>query len=71
MKIDAVLSPPEIDLLPQRDLQDTTCVIFDILRATSSILTALTHGAQEIGVGVEHVTTQIKLDVGIGRIDRL
>ncbi|MEI8340065.1 MAG: 2-phosphosulfolactate phosphatase [Verrucomicrobiota bacterium] len=48
MKIDAVLSPPEIDLLPQRDLQDTTCVIFDILRATSSILTALTHGAQEI-----------------------
>ena len=48
MKIDAVLSPPEIDLLPQRDLRDTTCIIFDVLRATSSILTALTHGAREI-----------------------
>ena len=48
MKIDAVLSPPEIDLLPQRDLSETTCVIFDVLRATSSILTALAHGAREI-----------------------
>jgi len=48
MKIDAVLSPPEIDLLPQSDLRQTTCVIFDVLRATSSILTALTNGAREI-----------------------
>jgi 2-phosphosulfolactate phosphatase len=48
MKIDAVLSPPEIDHLPQRDLGNTVCVIFDVLRATSSILTALDHGAREI-----------------------
>jgi len=48
MKIDAVLSPPEIDLLPKRDLHDTTCVIFDILRATSVIITALAGGAEEI-----------------------
>lgn len=48
MKIDAVLSPPEIDLLPQRDLGNTTCVIFDVLRATSSMITALGNGAKEI-----------------------
>ena len=48
MKIDTVLSPPEIDLLPQRDLRDATCIIFDVLRATSSIVTALAGGAEEI-----------------------
>lgn len=48
MQIQAVLSPPEIDLLPQADLSGTTCVVFDILRATSSMTTALAHGASEI-----------------------
>jgi 2-phosphosulfolactate phosphatase len=48
MKIDVILSPPEIDLLPQTDLSETTCVVFDVLRATSSMLTALAHGAGEI-----------------------
>jgi len=48
MKIDAILSPPEIDHLPQRDLRGATCVIFDTLRATSSIVTALAGGAEEI-----------------------
>jgi 2-phosphosulfolactate phosphatase len=48
MNIDVILSPPEIDLLPQADLRETTCVVFDVLRATSSMLTALAHGAGEI-----------------------
>src|SRR5207247_2327838 len=48
MTIDAVLSPPEIDLLPQRDLSATTCVVFDVLRATSSMITALANGATKI-----------------------
>jgi len=48
MKIDVVLSPPEIDLLPNRDLTGTTAVVFDVLRATSSMITALAHGAEEI-----------------------
>jgi 2-phosphosulfolactate phosphatase len=48
MNIDAVLSPPEIDLLPQRDLSGVICVIFDVLRATSTILTALAGGVREI-----------------------
>jgi 2-phosphosulfolactate phosphatase len=45
---DAILSPPEIDLLPQRDLRGAIAVVFDVLRATSSIVTALSNGASGI-----------------------
>jgi 2-phosphosulfolactate phosphatase len=48
MLIDAALNPAEIDLLPKRDLSDTTCVVFDILRATSAMVTGLAHGVTEI-----------------------
>ncbi len=48
MNIDVILSPAEIALLPQRDLKGVTCVVFDVLRATSSMLTGLAHGAAEI-----------------------
>lgn len=48
MIIDAALNPAEIALLPSRDLSQTTCVVFDILRATSSMVTALAHGAAAI-----------------------
>jgi 2-phosphosulfolactate phosphatase len=48
MQIDAILTPAEIALLPQRDLSGVTCVVFDVLRATSSMLTGLAHGAREI-----------------------
>jgi 2-phosphosulfolactate phosphatase len=48
MHIDAVLTPAEIALLPKRDLSTTTCVVFDVLRATSSMITALACGATEI-----------------------
>src|SRR2546426_12776574 len=54
MKIDAVLTPTEIGFLPQRDLRNATCVVFDVLRATSSIVTALAHGAASI-----HAVTSI------------
>lgn len=48
MLIDAALNPAEIALLPQRSLVDTTCVVFDILRATSAMITGLAHGVAEI-----------------------
>ncbi len=48
MLIDVALHPAEIALLPARDLSTTTCVIFDVLRATSSMITALAHGAVAI-----------------------
>lgn len=48
MTFDAILSPPEIDLLPRTDLSQTVCVVFDILRATTSIVTGLAHGVEAI-----------------------
>lgn len=48
VNFDVVLSPAEFAALAKRDLSTTTCVVFDVLRATSSMLTALDHGAEEI-----------------------
>jgi 2-phosphosulfolactate phosphatase len=48
MKIDAILSPVELPALAKRDLRDATCVVFDVLRATSAFVTALHNGAKAI-----------------------
>lgn len=46
--IEVILLPAEIENLPRCDLSETVCVVFDILRATSTIVTALANGAQGI-----------------------
>jgi 2-phosphosulfolactate phosphatase len=46
VKIDAFLSPEEFPSLAQANLTGVSCVVFDILRATSSIVTALGNGAE-------------------------
>jgi 2-phosphosulfolactate phosphatase len=48
LKIEVILTPAEIALLPQRDLSAATCVVFDVLRATSTLLTALANGARRV-----------------------
>jgi 2-phosphosulfolactate phosphatase len=48
MKIEAILTPAEFSSLAKSDLRATACVVFDILRATSTFVTALQHGAKEI-----------------------
>ena len=48
MKIETILTPAELPALAQRDLRATECVVFDVLRATSTFVTALHHGAQAI-----------------------
>jgi 2-phosphosulfolactate phosphatase len=48
MEIDSILSPLELAALANRDLSQTTCVVFDVLRATSSMLTALNNGAEAV-----------------------
>jgi 2-phosphosulfolactate phosphatase len=48
MKIETILTPAELPALAQRDLRTTACVVFDVLRATSTFVTALHHGAQAI-----------------------
>lgn len=48
MTIQTILSPLELSALGRRDLRGTACVVFDILRATSTFVTALQHGAAGI-----------------------
>ena len=48
MTLDAILSPQELPALAARDLSGTACVVFDVLRATSTFATALHHGGQAI-----------------------
>lgn len=48
MKRDAILTPAELPTLARRDLRQTVCVVFDVLRATSTVVTALQHGAKEV-----------------------
>jgi 2-phosphosulfolactate phosphatase len=48
MKLDAILTPAELPGLTGRDLSGTVCVVFDILRATSTFVTALNNGAAAI-----------------------
>jgi len=48
MIVEAVLTPAELPALSRRDLSQTTCVVIDVLRATSAMLTALRNGARAI-----------------------
>ena len=48
MNIDAILTPAELPALAKRDLRETLCVVFDVLRATSTFVTALHNGAKAV-----------------------
>ncbi|MGD0087152.1 MAG: 2-phosphosulfolactate phosphatase [Verrucomicrobiota bacterium] len=48
MKIEVILTPAELPVLARRDLRDAVCVVFDVLRATSTFVTALQNGAKAI-----------------------
>src|SRR5262249_7074516 len=52
--LDVLFTPAEFEALKERDLRDTICVVFDVLRATSSMVTALANGAKEI-IPVEEI----------------
>ena len=47
-KLEVILSPAEFAELRMRDLTQTDCVVLDILRATTSMVTALANGAEAI-----------------------
>jgi len=47
-KLEVILSPAEFSVLAARDLSQAVCVVFDILRATTSMITALANGAEAI-----------------------
>src|ERR1035441_985047 len=46
--LEVLFAPAEFALLGQRDLSQTVCVVFDVLRATSTMVTALGNGAAAI-----------------------
>ncbi len=60
MRVEVILSPAELPPLRQRDLHDAACVVFDILRATSTFVTALHHGANAI-VPVSEISEALAL----------
>jgi len=60
MKLDAILAPGELPALARRDLRQTVCVVFDILRATSTFVTALHHGAAAI-IPVSEISEAVAL----------
>lgn len=47
-RIEVLFSPEEYLNLHSRDLSQTACIVFDILRATTTMLTALANGALEM-----------------------
>ena len=48
MKIETILTPAELPAFAGRDLRETVCVVFDVLRATSTFVTALHNGAKAV-----------------------
>jgi 2-phosphosulfolactate phosphatase len=46
--LEVLFTPAEFGALRQRDLREGVCVVFDVLRATSSMVTALANGAEAI-----------------------
>jgi 2-phosphosulfolactate phosphatase len=58
--LEVILTPAEFGPLRQRDLSQTVCVVFDILRATTSMITALANGAESI-IPVEQISEALEL----------
>lgn len=47
-QLEVTFAPAEFEALSSRDLNQTACVVFDVLRATTSMIAALQAGAQAI-----------------------
>jgi len=58
--LEVILTPAEFGPLRNRDLSQTVCVVFDILRATTSMITAFANGAEAI-IPVEQIGEALEL----------
>jgi 2-phosphosulfolactate phosphatase len=58
--LEVLFTPADFAALKQRELADTVCVVFDVLRATSTMATALANGAVAI-VPVEEIPEALAL----------
>lgn len=52
-KLEVLFTPADFEALKARDLKDTVCVVFDVLRATTTMITALANGAVAVVPAVE------------------
>src|SRR5439155_833037 len=59
-KLEVLLTPAELQPLRVRDLSQIVCVVFDVLRATSSMVTALANGAEAI-MPVEEISEALAI----------
>jgi 2-phosphosulfolactate phosphatase len=59
-RLEVLLSPIEFAALHSRDLSQAVCVVFDILRATTSMVSALANGAEAI-VPVAEISEALEL----------
>lgn len=46
--LEVLFTPADFNTLKERDLSSTVCVVFDVFRATSSMITALANGAKAV-----------------------
>lgn len=60
ISLDVLFSPADFAALSHTELSNSICVVFDVLRATSSMITALVNGAQAI-IPVEDIAGALKL----------
>jgi 2-phosphosulfolactate phosphatase len=60
IKVDVLFTPAEFEALKDRDLSGTDCIVFDILRATSSMVNALGNGATAV-IPVEKITDALRV----------
>lgn len=58
--IDVLLTPADFNVFRQRDISNSVCVVFDVLRATSVMVTALANGADGI-IPVEEISEALEL----------
>lgn len=61
--LEVLFTPAEFEALRNRDLSNTVCVVFDVLRATTSMLAALHHGAARI-IPVKEISEALALRRG-------
>jgi 2-phosphosulfolactate phosphatase len=61
--LEVLLTPADFSALPGRDLSAMHCVVFDVLRATSTMMTALANGAARI-FPVRDISDALRLRAG-------
>ena len=64
--LEVLFTPAEFEALKNRDLSNTVCVVFDVLRATTSMLAALRHGAAQI-IPVKEISEALALRRGLAQ----